>query len=949
MPQTVSSNITDNTGTLVLSEEKKFRSAFMEVDIAPEMTQESDILLQGFLGNPRVVQKVLSPLKMQILLLEDQQYTKLLIVTADIFGFGHEICQHVKTIAANWGISPEGIILNASHTHYSPGTVSHLNQGLGPFYPGYSKNIAQIITNSFPVLFSGLENCELSSGKIEAQLGVSQRINIGGQIQFGPNPEGYYDSHTPFLQIFLPSKNEKILLVNHSCRPTGIQNASQIFAGYPGFLREFLKKSGSANSIMFLQGVLGSSKQSDFDGDETTFSNDYSSSKKNGEYLARQLITGLEKTLDPVKGTFACVLGWAMLPLKALPSVENIKQVASTNNNMHIRQWASKLLKNLPNGNFPNQMRLPIQLVSIGDGLHFISLPVEPVAEYGKNLRTLSPNPDGTFVLGCTNGLLSYLTTDQQIREGGYEAMDSIFTYMTPSALEVGTEAAVLSKTGELFKTLKQEEDSAVYGRYHLAGKKRQAFFTLSSGRCGTLSLARLLDTAANAHVWHHPQPDPIYESLQAYWGTINKKEVFRRARQSIIYKTWSAGLIHGETDLLMTSFSDIIAEEIPDSKFIVLIRDPRDFVRSGMRRNYYQGHAWDPGRLRPTEGSEELIRFQQMDQFEKICWLWRETYSRINRFCADIPEDRQMVVRFEDLVKDNSVLKNVFDFLGLKPFNQDAVGKIIQQKFNEQVVGAFPTPDQWNTELSQKLWRECGEIAEEFGYTKEYAVKDRQTPVNETTGSNDSLIVPAEDKNKERDAAYYDTLTAFEWERERLRAMYEWAYSKLSDNSTIADIGSGTGPFTHVLQTRGFPSNNYWGVDFSEKRVEISRNQFPAWNFEVGDILNVEIRKKFNNFNTFVIFEVLEHIADDIGLLESIPAGSFVILSVPNFADPGHVRFFRNRSQAMARYSPNIEFRSAITFRSNTRGMEWYALEGWRKNDLISSPDSGPLTPFDT
>ena len=99
-----------------------------------------------------------------------------------------------------------------------------------------------------------------------------------------------------------------------------------------------------------------------------------------------------------------------------------------------------------------------------------------------------------------------------------------------------------------------------------------------------------------------------------------------------------------------MTPFCDRLAETLPESKFIVLVRDPRDFVRSGMRRNYYRGHPWDVGRLKPKAGTDGFAEWTALDDFDKIlgaaeqqlatcivlelcvaCWRWRDIRQTIS------------------------------------------------------------------------------------------------------------------------------------------------------------------------------------------------------------------------------------------------------------------------------------------------------------------------------
>lgn len=704
-----------------LPKEESFKAAFAEINITPNVSENNPVILQGMGGPPRKTTAVSNPLMMQLLLLEDDHFTKVLFVTGDLFGFGPEIVENVRTLVAPWGIEPEGLILNASHTHYAPGTISHAASGLGPFHKVYAKHIVQTIGQHLPILFNRLEQCDLSMGKTEVQIGVNRRLKKDGKIHLAPNENGYYDKHTPFLVVHFKSTRTKVLLVSHGCHPTGLGTENNLSADFPGYMRQSLVNSGTANAVMFLQGAGGSTKQSIKGTKDIVFCDNSEGARQNGEYLAKKITESLENGVQPVKGSFFCTFSQVTLPLKRMPPSGAVKQIKNNwaADNL-VREWANSVLERFPNGDYPTTLITEIQLIALGDNVIFFTLPGEPVAEMAKDIRRLSSNPDSVFVLGYTNGLLGYFPTDTMIKEGGYEAEASQFFYLLPSALDKGTQSAIISSAKKCMGTYLDKNEPNGYGRYHLAKKKQKTFFVLSAGRCGTMTLAHILNTATNARVWHHPQPDPIKESLLAYWGDIDKKKAFWKARYPIIHKTWSEGLIHGESDLLMTPFCGILANEIPDSKFILLVRDPRDFVRSGMRRNYYCGHPWDFGRLKPKEGTDAFEAWNKRNQFEKVCWLWRETYEHILKITNKISRERLFVLRFEDLEKDAAKAEELFDFLGLKGFHRDKIGKILQEKLNSQKGGHFSQPKDWSDELLNELWNECGEVAKVFGYVDE-------------------------------------------------------------------------------------------------------------------------------------------------------------------------------------------------------------------------------------
>jgi glycosyltransferase involved in cell wall biosynthesis len=160
-----------------------------------------------------------------------------------------------------------------------------------------------------------------------------------------------------------------------------------------------------------------------------------------------------------------------------------------------------------------------------------------------------------------------------------------------------------------------------------------------------------------------------------------------------------------------------MLADELPLAKFLILVRDPRDFIRSGLRRNYYQGHDWDVGRLQPEEHSPDYTQWKGMEPFAKISWLWAQTYTHIQKTVEAICDSRMLLVRFEDLVSSTEKAKEIFDFLELTGFSPQQIEKILALKLNEQKGPGFPKSKDWPEAWNQTLRRECSALAKSYGY----------------------------------------------------------------------------------------------------------------------------------------------------------------------------------------------------------------------------------------
>ncbi len=705
-----------------------YKTAFKEVDITPKASEAQPVALQGMAGGVRNAVQVATPLKMQMLLIEDDKGAKLLIVSADLFGFGKPMVDGVVKAAADWAIPPEAIILNASHTHYAPGTVSNASQTLGPFHQNYARDVMQLITQSLGPMYDALEPSQIYSGKASGvDIGINRRLKQDGQVKFQPNEKGEYDTSAPFLLVEGLNSQRRILLLNHGCHPTSIGNASVIFADFPGYLRQALIQTGKVAHVMYLQGAAGDIKAGALDAaqeNRPVFCSSVADAEKNGQKAAQQVLPFLEHDQLSLltQSGLCCTKEKMLLPLKPIPPAATIESLKNNpDSDFIVREWATRLTATYPSGQYPNALALEVQVITLGNTVTWVTFPAEPVTQLGMKLKALTRSPDQTFILGYTNGLYCYLPDDRIIEEGGYESAVSPYYYMMPHLLEKGTESRVLSAVQNCITAIEGPSPQAVYGKYHETAKPYgNAFFTLSGGRCGTQTLSHLLDMASNARVWHHPLPFLVNETFEAYCQRDNqdlRRDVFWRGRGQFMYNTWSNGLIHGETDHNMTPFCDIIAKDIPDAKFVVLIRNPWDFVRSGMRRNYYNGHPWDTGRLRPMEDEMALSDWNSLSQFEKVCWLWNKTYTFILMQLPVLGQENVFLLTFEDMVEKPQVLFALSEFLGLKEIAAQQVDEVLKKKLNAQQTGSFAVPNDWTGQMKQRLWEICGETAQIFGY----------------------------------------------------------------------------------------------------------------------------------------------------------------------------------------------------------------------------------------
>ena len=160
---------------------------------------------------------------------------------------------------------------------------------------------------------------------------------------------------------------------------------------------------------------------------------------------------------------------------------------------------------------------------------------------------------------------------------------------------------------------------------------------------------------------------------------------------------------------------------------------------------------------------------------------------------------------------------------------------------------------------------------------------------------------------------------------------MRKIAYEYIPRKSSVVEIGCSSGNFAELI--RG-TEHQYIGVDILSEKINEARKSFPDMNF-----VNCDITKNLyilEQATTVVSFQCLEHIKEDLKVINAIPFGLLVILSVPNRQYKGHVRWYELEGWE-ERYRPYIEFMSVTTIqhpkKPNNRSFLFRGLRNGKKD----------------
>jgi hypothetical protein len=215
------------------------------------------------------------------------------------------------------------------------------------------------------------------------------------------------------------------MLVHYTCHPT-IYQGYFISAEYCGVAMTELEERTGATSI-FLQGCCGDIN-GDINRDGVQARGDESVVVREGLLLADAVSRLLEtdgETLNPI--ALRSVNTSIDLPFAQLPTIEELE--AGKDEAGASGEWRRGLLENRER--LVPAIPLQLRRLDLAEACSLLAMDGEICVEYGLHVRAES---GGTILpLGYANGMTGYVPTARIIKEGGYEAGDSILYFGLPA------------------------------------------------------------------------------------------------------------------------------------------------------------------------------------------------------------------------------------------------------------------------------------------------------------------------------------------------------------------------------------------------------------------------------------------------------------------------------------------------------------------------------------
>lgn len=380
-----------------------------KIDITP-----SDVKGMTVIGHRREVNGVRDPLRAGVLILDDGE-TKAAMVSLDTIGAWEVMVKKArKRISEESGVPPENIMISASHNHSGPGFVEHLR---------WASELIDKLGVAAKEAAADMRTVTVGYDEDRIGFGINRRKVIDGRAVVRLNEEGPNDQRVKVLRFDDGKSLTPVAVLMHAvCHPcffTWGDKGSQPYptgfpkmsADFPGEAQTFVEMCyGNETSTMFLQGCAGD---------------------------IRPNLPGY-----PYRCADEADIQWAGRDLggavvRALARNVTREKLADREHFYKIKV-ASKVV-DLPGKEEVRAAEL--MALKVGPYL-FLSMPGEPMVEYGFKLEQAIADRAIPIILGYTNGNLGYIATADSYEVGGYEP--------NRSPLTADAEAILLKELGSL-------------------------------------------------------------------------------------------------------------------------------------------------------------------------------------------------------------------------------------------------------------------------------------------------------------------------------------------------------------------------------------------------------------------------------------------------------------------------------------------------------------------
>jgi hypothetical protein len=396
------------------------------------ITPEKSVWLAGY-GSKRPPDGKLHDLWMKALALEAAGGKRAVLITSDFQGVPKAMSDRVfAQLREKFSLERDQVMFTFSHNHCGP----RLGDDLVDYYPVEAEQVA--LVNEYTALMveravkligeahANLAPASLAIHEGKATFAVNRRNNreadVPALLEKGEPLVGPVDHSVPVMTVTRPEGRLAAILFGYACHPTTL-NFFTWCGDYPGFAQLELEERHPGAAAMFVNTCGGDQNPLPRRSVELC--------KKYGHLLAVGVEEALQQPQRPVSSGLRTAFEYVELPYLKVVSREELQEFVKDTNAIRAR-WAARMLQKLDAGEkFAPAYPYPVHAWRLGREMLVVGQGAETVVDYA--LRFKEEFGPGTWVLGYTDDMISYIPSRRIWEEGGYEGGSNLFEYGRPA------------------------------------------------------------------------------------------------------------------------------------------------------------------------------------------------------------------------------------------------------------------------------------------------------------------------------------------------------------------------------------------------------------------------------------------------------------------------------------------------------------------------------------
>lgn len=414
-----------------------YKAGFGRMDITPAQP----IYLSGYAARKKPSEGVLQKIWAKALAIEDNKGNRVVIVTTDLIGLPRHVSDQIGAeVEKRYRLRRNQLLLNSSHTHSAPvvhgnlTSMFDLTPGQSRAITDYTQTLAKQIADVVGAALGNLQPARLDIGHGTGSFAVNRRQVTPKGIKGGVNPAGPVDQDVPVVRVAGVNGQLLGVLFGYACHNTTMGgDFFQVNGDYAGFAQASFEGAHPNSTAMFLM-LCGADANPNPRGTVALV-------EQHGASLAKEVARVLTGKLEPVTGQLRSAFHTAELAF--VPHTRETFETESKDSNWYKQQRASAMLAAYDRRAPVRSIPYPVQGIRLGKSLTLVALGGEVVVDYTLRLKKEFPG-ENLIVAGYSNDVMCYIPSLRVLKEGGYEADDSMIYYGQPGPFTEDVEDRVM-------------------------------------------------------------------------------------------------------------------------------------------------------------------------------------------------------------------------------------------------------------------------------------------------------------------------------------------------------------------------------------------------------------------------------------------------------------------------------------------------------------------------